>query len=296
MKRLKEMQRCDDEIARLLDRPELEGLRPRPDLDEAGPDVAALRETVDELKESLDKANRRVHRLQGERTQLSALLEKRDRQIEALSRELGAHVRQEDSERNGAKLTSTMLRPATALVGAAGRLASWLGRSARSGRDAVTGQTPSTEMKDSADTRAAVIVLMLGLADDEIEGLLETVEKGCASQGTRPVCVIDSDSFELLRSRSMMFEFLPPAADRLRFDASLHWDLYIQRKLALIRRKWRPVRTVAFGTTAMEVLALWSSSPFEDTPLPATSGSVPLGAARRSAGWPGLSLAAGTQG
>ncbi|MGH6919149.1 MAG: hypothetical protein ACREJ0_15760, partial [Geminicoccaceae bacterium] len=75
--------------------------------------------------------------------------------------------------------------------------------------------------------------------------------------------------FDLFRARGRIFEYLPPPEARERFAPDLHWDLYLLRRLALIRRKWQPVRVVAFGRTAAEVVQLWRDSPFEATPIPA---------------------------
>jgi hypothetical protein len=36
------------------------------------------------------------------------------------------------------------------------------------------------------------------------------------------------------------------------------------RRLALLRRKWQPVRIVAFGPSAAQLLQHWKDSPFED--------------------------------
>ena len=117
-----------------------------------------------------------------------------------------------------------------------------------------------------------VAVLLFGLDRDEVERLLPIVERDCSERKMTPLCLVDMDSFELFRMRGVIFEYLPSYDDRARFDSSLHWDLYMQRRLALIRQKWNPARVVAFGTKAMNFLALWSSSPFETTPLPAATG------------------------
>ena len=45
--------------------------------------------SLEELRQSLAKAERRINRLIGERSQLSALLDKRDKKIDELNLELG---------------------------------------------------------------------------------------------------------------------------------------------------------------------------------------------------------------
>ncbi|MGH6901847.1 MAG: hypothetical protein ACREIR_03825, partial [Geminicoccaceae bacterium] len=79
----------------------------------------------------------------------------------------------------------------------------------------------------------------------------------------------DNDAFQLFRGRRVLFEFLPPPSDRERLAPELDWRLFTLRRLALIRRKWQPVRVVAFGRAAGEAVQLWLDSPFETTPIPA---------------------------
>jgi hypothetical protein len=96
------------------------------------------------------------------------------------------------------------------------------------------------------------------------------VERHCAKRDLAPLLLTDNDSFELFRGRRVLFEFLPGSAERERFAAELDWRLFTLRRLALIRRKWQPVRVVAFGRAAAEVVQLWLDSPFETTAIPAS--------------------------
>jgi hypothetical protein len=84
-----------------------------------------------------------------------------------------------------------------------------------------------------------------------------------------PLLLTDNDAFELLREHDIIFEYLPPAEDRQQFDRHLSWNLYLQRRLAIIREKWQPARVIALGQVAADMLKLWQQSPFEEIPLPA---------------------------
>ncbi|NJO36290.1 MAG: hypothetical protein HC871_00175 [Rhizobiales bacterium] len=135
--------------------------------------------------------------------------------------------------------------------------------------DLESGQASPLGARRGGDLGQPVVgVILLGLGQEDIERLLPIIERDCSSKKMKPLCLVDLDAFELLRTRGLIFEYLPPMEERDRFDRSLHWDLYLQRRLAIVRRKWNPVRVVAFGTVAMKTLTLWSSSPFEDKPLP----------------------------
>ena len=250
-------------------------------------DVGHLRESLDQLNMALEKANRRINRLLGEKKQLSVLLEKRDEKVEQLNRELGryASVQVVAATRNG-RASRLQGLAATTLASVVGRIDNFLGVWARSDKIAAEGNrsdVPTTANRQSrlvarhkADIGQQVVaVLLFGLTRNEIEQILPTIQRDCSAKRMVPLCLIDMDAFELMRERGLIFEYLPSADDRDRFDSALNWDLYIQRRLALIRRKWAPVRLIAFGAPAMKILTLWSSSPFEDSQLPVTSSAPP---------------------
>jgi hypothetical protein len=239
---------------------------------------------VEELTLSLEQANKRIHRLQGERSQLTTQLEKRDQQIQELNRELGAYSNSGGRRRHSREPQTTFSGISTTFFASVTeKISTWFSGMQGEARPGLPGIEPALKENGKApliahltkgNPRPVVVVLLLGLEATELDQLLQSVEKQCASQGAMPLCVVDCDAFEHLRSRSLAFEYVPPAADRDRFDSTLHWDLYLQRRLALIRRKWRPIRTIAFGKTASDVLALWSSSPFEDSELPSMTGQM----------------------
>ncbi|MGH6920247.1 MAG: hypothetical protein ACREJ0_21385 [Geminicoccaceae bacterium] len=118
--------------------------------------------------------------------------------------------------------------------------------------------------------KAVLGVVILGLSEAEIERVLGIVERHCAERDLAPLLLTDNDAFQLFRGRRVLFEFLPARAQQERFAAELDWRLFTLRRLALIRRKWQPVRVIAFGRAAAEIVQLWLDSPFEATPIPAS--------------------------
>jgi hypothetical protein len=110
----------------------------------------------------------------------------------------------------------------------------------------------------------AIMALAIGLGDDELVGVLDLLIAQRRRSDLEPIVITDSDSFEGLRARRLAFEYLPAPGLRARFAPQLEWDLYLLRRLALMRRKWQPVRIVAFGPAAAQLLARWKDSPFED--------------------------------
>ena len=121
------------------------------------------------------------------------------------------------------------------------------------------------KQRPQARTIAAVIV---GLERAEIAPIVDTVDAMGARLNMVPVLITDTDAFELFRNREAVAEYLPPA-EQQRLAPELDWDLYRLRRLALLRRKWNPVRIIAFGTSASALLRAWRSSPFEDAGIEA---------------------------
>ena len=109
-----------------------------------------------------------------------------------------------------------------------------------------------------------IAAILLGLGRDELPVVLGLIERYCRDRQLTPVLLTDHDGLELFRSRRMLFEYLPAAALRDRVAPAMEWDLYLQRRLALIRRKWQPARIIAFGPAAAQVARSWRSSPFEN--------------------------------
>jgi hypothetical protein len=238
-------------------------------------EIQELRRQLEALDETLQQRTRRVSQLIGERDQLAALLAQRDEESRQLNRELGAQLG-----------VSTPRRP---FVGAWSWLPSLDGifaplgahrHNTRSKRRAaaVDDATATTELplipkiKDQP-SRPMLGVAIFGLAAPELNGVLQIVDDYSRQHGFEPLLLTDSDAFEHFRARRLVFEYLPPADSEM-LGPELDWQLYTQRRLALIRRKWQPVRVISFGRKAAEVVELWCQSPFEAEPLPTVVGKL----------------------
>ena len=238
-------------------------------------EIQDLKQRLDELDETLQHRTRRVSQLIGERDQLAALLAKRDEELRQLNRELGAEL--------GPRVQSDPV---------AG-VRSWLARFDRiwaplRARDQATSSKPavSIEVDDEAPTielplipkikqqqpRPMLGVAIFGLAIADLDGVLQIVDNYSRQHGFEPLLLTDCDAFEHFRARRLVFEYLPLSGREV-LGHELDWQLYTQRRLALIRRKWQPVRIISFGRKAVEVVELWGQSPFEAEPLPTIVGN-----------------------
>jgi hypothetical protein len=233
-------------------------------------EVSEARQRGAQQKAALEKSARRVQQLIGERDRLTSLLAGRDAELQRLNRELGAltgraapAVRGSPALAAAARALLEKIRPA--------RKAPAQARSTRAQTE--TERAPAERalvpwVKDGPP-KAVLGVVVFGLSEAEILSVLGVVERYCAERDLAPLLLTDNVAFQLFRGRRVLFEFLPPRAEQERLAPDLDWRLFTLRRLALIRRKWQPVRVVAFGRTAAEVVQLWHGSPFEATPIPA---------------------------
>jgi hypothetical protein len=134
------------------------------------------------------------------------------------------------------------------------------------------GQPPLRARSNKRPKSRAVIAVVVGLEPDALGRVLDLLSASTARQDVEPVLLTDCDAFELFRDRGLVFEYLPGPAQRQRFAPELDWDLYLLRRLALIRRKWQPVKIITFGRAAGQLLSSWKGSPFEDDSIHQVAG------------------------
>ena len=235
-------------------------------------EVSQSRQRSEQLQAALEKRTRRVQQLIGDRDRLTSLLVARDAELQRVNRELGALC---------ARVEPAQVR-APGLFAATRKLLDGLKNARKDSRPAepaaLQAHQPDVRVKETRlvpwlkdrPPNDVFAVVVFGLSESEIERVLDAVERYCAEHEAAPLLLTDNDSFQLFRNRRVVFEFLPPRSEQQRLASELDWRIYTLRRLALIRRKWRPSRVVAFGRGATEMVQLWLDSPFEETPIPTT--------------------------
>jgi hypothetical protein len=109
--------------------------------------------------------------------------------------------------------------------------------------------------RDGAPPRPVLLAAVQGLVPAELERLVAAVQARTAAAGVHVVFVTDCAELALFRRRGALVEYLPPAPDLERLTAADEVEIYLARRLDLLRRKWRPVRVVAYGEDAVAWLA-----------------------------------------
>jgi hypothetical protein len=239
-------------------------------LDQLTQEVSGLRQRGEQLEVSLERSTRRIQQLIGERHGLTSLLAERDAELQRLNRELGALAARAAPQVQGSRPRVAAARALLERV--------WPARRAPVRADLVPACPEATQQASeralvpwlkNGPPKAVLGVVVFGLSEPEIENVLGIVERYGAERNLAPLLLTDNDAFQLFRGRRVLFEFLPPRSEQERLAPDLDWQLFTLRRLALIRRKWQPVRVVAFGRRAAGIMQLWLGSPFEATPIPA---------------------------
>ncbi|MGI9502003.1 MAG: hypothetical protein ACR2RE_02975 [Geminicoccaceae bacterium] len=235
---------------------------------------------VQELESRLLVKDRRIDQLQGERTQLTRLLNESQETIQSLNRKIG-HYEAQSRTKGLALVRSRLLAGYKRLAGQVpivrrvfGRLP-WIDGPEPVGMGLANKPSdskfpPLVPQEKTGSRKPMLAVAVLGMSGDDIEAAMPIIDKTCKKQKLSPLLLVDNDDFGRLRKSGIIFEYLPPEEDRERFGPSLNWDLYFQRRLADIRRKWNPVKVISFGRVSSDLIELWSKSVFEQTPIPAT--------------------------
>jgi hypothetical protein len=121
-----------------------------------------------------------------------------------------------------------------------------------------------THLLPFADQRPngrVVMVIAMGVNGDDLPRLLEMVAKTSREDDVVPIVVTDYVDFVSFRDHGTIFEYLPGDEQRNAYAADLDWRLYELRRLMLLRRKWRPMNTIAFGPSGARLLREWQASP-----------------------------------
>lgn len=222
-----------------------------------------LRQRLLELQAELEARTRRLHQLIGERDQLASLMRGRDDEIRQLNREVGAG--RSRSPEPGRWLS--VLRGALERFPSARREAPADPRAVVA--DPTSGDSPLVPWIKEGSPRPVLCAVVTGLPPSEIEGILEVVECQCRERRMAPLVLTSDDDFQGFQGRRLVVEYLPSEGALRAAVPDRPVDLYLLRRLALIRQKWQPERIVAFGPNASEMVRRWQDSPFENDPIPA---------------------------
>lgn len=221
----------------------------------------------------VDEASAR-RALEGARTEAADLRRERDRLLELLVRQEdwlarteapavpvrppSAPVPPDRLRRTTAEFAARLLRRRPAPPGPPGPVAP----ESRPPAVKAHGEPPLVPFaRDGAPPRPVLLAAVQGLAPAELERLIGTVQARTADAGVHVVFVTDCAELALFRRRGALVEYLPPPSELERMVGPGEAVVYLARRLELLRRKWGPVRIVAYGEDAAAWLARLTASP-----------------------------------
>lgn len=126
-------------------------------------------------------------------------------------------------------------------------------------------------LPEGATARLPVmLVVLLGLSDDEVDGWVEHVARSqMMTVAFKPLFVVDRDHFTMLRRYGYPFEFVLPYEDWSSVGDPSAWAGYVRDRLSGFDRLYRPATMVAAtgpppgdeaGQAALDGLLSWRAA------------------------------------
>ncbi|CTQ56322.1 hypothetical protein LP7551_04881 [Roseibium album] len=103
------------------------------------------------------------------------------------------------------------------------------------------------EKKPDAALQKTLLVTMLEVPESEHEEIIETVSKRF-SFGFRIIYLVSTDNFGPLLAQNAAWEYFPPLEEQRQYREVMDWADYLAEKWNLLLIKWKPAKTIAYGT------------------------------------------------
>lgn len=124
------------------------------------------------------------------------------------------------------------------------------------GEDAETKQTaPASSEQDgnegpltSENLRGKFILIsVIGMKETARDQMLDWMVDDCRAKGKTPVFITDNLDLSPWIERQLLVEHLPSLERQTRLAPDLDWDLYLNRRLTQIMRKWQTADITDLG-------------------------------------------------
>lgn len=111
---------------------------------------------------------------------------------------------------------------------------------------------PETSTPDTANQKT-LLVTLLEVPEAEHDEIIATISKRF-SFSFRIIYLVSSDNFGPLLARDAAWEYFPSLEEQRQYREVMDWADYLTEKWNLLLIKWKPVRTIAYGTNAERFL------------------------------------------
>jgi hypothetical protein len=124
-------------------------------------------------------------------------------------------------------------------------------------------------MLPRASPHDVLLISVIGMAPAARDQMVDWMVEDCAAKGKTPVFITDDLDLAPWFERRLLVEHLPSLERQASLAPDLDWDLYLNRRLAQFKRKWRTADIVDLGQKLGEIGRLGPSDLNPSTPGPA---------------------------
>lgn len=100
---------------------------------------------------------------------------------------------------------------------------------------------------------STALITCFGIAEGALPAIVAGVEKKLGSFDKR-IYFTDTPDFSTFLKIGALFEYFPPATDRLEYMADAPWGAYLRARYDRLTVKWRPSIVISYGVPVDEFL------------------------------------------
>ncbi len=101
-----------------------------------------------------------------------------------------------------------------------------------------------------------LLISVIGMAPETRDPMLDWMVEDCAAKGKTPVFITDDLDLSPWIERQLLVEHLPSIEKQADLAPDLDWDLYLNRRLLLLKMKWRSADIADLGQQLHKISSL----------------------------------------
>ncbi len=105
-----------------------------------------------------------------------------------------------------------------------------------------------------------ILISVIGMDPSARDRMLDWMVEDCAAKGKTPVFITDDLDLSPWIERRLLIEHLPSIERQIDLAPDLDWDLYLNRRLAQLKRKWRVANIADLGQKLATIRGLGKTS------------------------------------